>query len=230
MKYVFHPGTFKLNGHELKNDNRNKIYINVDKQNAPDNYFYFELTCPSDNEFNERVLMNGGVRKTTGGYGRTSLIAEYVVFADAQFHFVDDLQYRSVNTNCVDKDGKLKQRGNSDQHTSLKEDEKTKGNLMSAKPFYEINGLAGIADSVTTDEAGFYRSTGGDVKTPILSYTDDNSKIKRPTLDQLTTGKKIPGYVYWDNDIDKPQNKNHQFANDNATTEDPGNHLSLIHI
>ena len=226
VKYVFHQGTFKLNGHELKNDSKNRILINVDKQNAPNNYFYFELTCPSNNELNERVLMNGGVAMTTGGYERTSLIAEYVVSTDAQFHFVDDLQYRSKNPNGVDKYGKLKQRGNSDQHTSLKEDEKTKGNLMSAKPFYEIEGLQDIDSKVTKkDKSLYYRSTGGDLKTPILSYEGDSkaSDVYRPTLVDLT-GKNIPGYVYWDNDIDKPNNKNHKFANDDATKEDAGNH------
>ena len=226
MKYVFHQGTFKLNGHELKNNSKNRILINVDKKNSTNNYFYFELTCPSDNDLNERVLMNGGVSMTTGGYERTSLIAEYVVSTDAQFHFVDDLQYRSKNPNGVDKYGKLKQRGNSDQHTSLKEDEKTKGNLMSAKPFYEIEGLQDIDSKVTkTDKSLYYRSTGGDLKTPILSYERDSkaSDVYRPTLADLT-GKNIPGYVYWDNDIDKPNNKNHEFANDDATKEDAGDH------
>ena len=226
VKYVFHPGTFKLNGHELKNDSKNRILINVDKKNSTDNYFYFELSCPSDNELNERVLMNGGVSMTTGGYERTSLIAEYVVSTDAQFHFVDDLQYRAMNPKGVDEKGKLKQRGNSDQHSSLKEDEKTKGNLMSAKPFYEIEGLQDIDSKVTkTDTSLYYRSTGGDLKTPILSYEGDSkaSDVNRPTLVDLT-GKNIPGYVYWDNDIDKPNNKDHEFASDNATKEDPGNH------
>ena len=225
MKYVFHQGTFKLNGHELKNDSKNRILINVDKKNSTDNYFYFELTCPSDNELNERVLMNGGVSMTTGGYKRTSLIAEYVVSTDAQFHFVDDLQYRAMNPKGLDGKGKLKQRGNSDYHTSLQKNE-SKVNLMSAKPFYEIEGLQDIDSKVTkTNTSLYYRSTGGDLKTPILSYEGDSkaTDIKRPTLAQFT-GTKIPGYVYWDNDIDKPKNKNHEFANDNATKEDPGNH------
>ena len=225
MKYVFHQGTFKLNGHELKNDSKNRILVNVDKKNSTDNYFYFELTCPSDNELNERVLMNGGVSMITGGYARTSLIAEYVVSTDAQFHFVDDLQYRAMNPKGVDEKGKLKQRGNSDNHTSLQKNE-SKVNLMSAKPFCEIEGLQDIDSKVTkTNTSLYYRSTGGDLKTPILSYEGDSkaTDTKRPTLAQLT-GTKIPGYVYWDNDIDKPQNKNNEFANDNATKEDPGNH------
>ena len=225
VKYVFHQGTFKLNGHELKNDSKNRILVNVDKKNSTDNYFYFELTCPSDNELNERVLMNGGVSMITGGYARTSLIAEYVVSTDAQFHFVDDLQYRAMNPKGVDEKGKLKQRGNSDNHTSLQKNE-SKVNLMSAKPFCEIEGLQDIDSKVTkTNTSLYYRSTGGDLKTPILSYEGDSkaTDTKRPTLAQLT-GTKIPGYVYWDNDIDKPQNKNNEFANDKDTKEDPGNH------
>ena len=227
VNYALHPGTFKLNGYTLPNNSKTRILIDVDRNNAPDNYFYYELTCPTDNNVNERVLMNGGVAMTTGGYGRTSLVREFDVAADAEFHFVDDLQYHALHPEGINTDGTLKQRGNSDNHASLTEEEKKKGSLMSAKPFYEIKDLQDIngAPAITTDEALYYRSTGGDLKTPILSFKDDPKAKdrKRPTLADLT-GTKIPGYVYWDNDIDKPQNTNHEFANDDATKETPGNH------
>ena len=144
VNYALHPGTFKLNGYTLPNNSKTRILIDVDRNNAPDNYFYYELTCPTDNNVNERVLMNGGVAMTTGGYGRTSLVREFDVAADAEFHFVDDLQYHALHPEGINTDGTLKQRGNSDNHASLTEEEKKKGSLMSAKPFYEIKDLQDI--------------------------------------------------------------------------------------
>lgn len=226
VKYEMHPGTFKINGYALSADGKNTINVSVDRDNAPTNYFYCEISA-SSNELYERVLMNSGISSTTGGYETCILINDLAPYPDAQFHFVDDLQYRALNPGGVNADGSLKQRGNSDTHPSLSDADKKKGTLISALPLYEIQGLASIpgVDPVTTDVAAFSRNTSGDVKTPILSFKDDPKAKdrKRPTLADLT-GTKIPGYVYWDNDIDKPQNKNHEFANDNATKEDPGNH------
>ena len=226
-KYEMHHGSFKINGYTLPGDGKNAICVSIEKDNAPENYFYYEISASSDSELYERVLMNGGVSSTTGGYETTFLVNDLTPYPDAQFHFVDDLQYRALNPGGVNPDDSLKQRGNSDTHPSLSDEDKKKGTLISALPLYEIPGLASIpgVDPVTTDVASFSRSTGGDLKTPILSFKDDPKAKdrKRPTLADLT-GTKIPGYVYWDNDIDKPQNTNHEFANDNATKEDPGNH------
>ena len=226
VKYETHHGSFKINGVTLPGDGKNAICVSVDKDNATDNYFYYEISAPSDNELYERVLMNSGLGSTTGGYETAVLINDLTPYPDAQFHFVDDLQYRALYHAGINNDGTLKQRGNSDDHASLTEEEKNKGTLLSVKPFYEIKDLQDIngATEITTDEASYSRNTSGDVKTPILSFDKDQSNyIKRPTLSDLT-GKNIPGYVYWDNDIDKPNNTKHEFANDDATKKDPGNH------
>lgn len=226
IKYEMHHGSFKINGFTLPGDGKNAICVSVDKDNATDNYFYYEISAPSDNEFYERVIMNSGLSSTTGGYETALLINDLTPYPDAQFHFVDDLQYRALHPTGINNDGTLKQPGNSDDHSSLTEEEKNKGTLLSAKPFYEIKDLQDIngATAITTDEASYARNTSGDLKTPILSFDKDQSDyIKRPTLSELT-GKNIPGYVYWDNDIDKPNNEKHEFANDDATKNKPGNH------
>ena len=219
----YEPFTFELNGYKIAENSKKSIDIKCIDSSFK-NYLYLKLTYKykfNSERFN--FLHNYCHQNICDNY--SLFFNRYFSAADAQFHFVDDLQYRAKNPNGVDKDGKLKQRGNSDTHPSLTDKDKQEGTLISAIPLHEIDGLQDIHGTtvVTTDKAAFYRNTSGDSKTPILSYKDDDSKIKRPKLIDLT-GKQIPGYVYWDNDIDKPQDKNHEFANDNATKEDPGNH------
>ena len=215
------PVDFELNGYTVAKNCKKSIDIR--SEYSFKNYLYLKLTYKYKFNFEKFKFVyvychNAGCNTS---YNR------YFSAADAQFHFVDDLQYRAKNPNGVDKDGKLKQRGNSDTHPSLTDEDKKKGTLISSVPFYEIAGLTDISgtSAVITDKAAFYRTDSGDGKTSILSFDKDPGikYAKRPTLTDLT-GKNIPGYVYWDNDIDKPQNKNHEFANDNDTKEDPGNH------
>ena len=215
------PVDFELNGYTVAKNCKKSIDIR--SEYAFKNYLYLKLTYKYKFNF-ERFKF---VYVYCHHAGCNTSYNRYFSAADAQFHFVDDLQYRSKNPNGVDKDGKLKQRGNSDTHPSLTDADKKKGTLISSVPFYEIAGLADISgtSAVITDKAAFYRTDSGDGKTSILSFDKDPDikYAKRPILTDLT-GKNIPGYVYWDNDIDKPQNKNNEFANDNATKEDPGNH------
>ena len=81
-----------------------------------------------------------------------------------------------------------------------------------------------MLDIVKTDKVFFgnnpvYKAR---LSTPLLSYDgDEKSSRKRPTLDQLKA-KTIPGYIYCDNDIDKPKTK--EFKKDDATTKEKGNH------
>ena len=215
------PVDFELNGYTVAKNCKKSIDIR--SEYAFKNYLYLKLTYKYKFNF-ERfkfVYVYCDQAECNTSYNR------YFSAADAQFHFVDDLQYRAKNPNGVDKYGKLKQRGNSDTHPSLTDADKKRGTLISSVPFYEIAGLADISgtSAVITDKAAFYRTDSGDGKTSILSFDKDPDikHAKRPTLADLT-GKNIPGYVYWDNDIDKPQNKNHEFANDNDTKVDPGNH------
>ncbi|MDK7785586.1 SHIRT domain-containing protein [Bifidobacterium sp. UMB6791A] len=76
---------------------------------------------------------------------------------------------------------------------------------------------------VKTDKAFFGNNPvySADLSTPLLSYQEDKSSIKRPTLEELKA-KTIPGYIYCDNDIDKPKTK--EFKKDDATTKEKGNH------
>ena len=214
------PFTVELNGYKIADDSKRMINLEI---SSFTNHLYMKLTYKY--KFNIELL------RITSSYCKSACYTppiRYYSVADAQFHFVDDLQYRAKNPNGVDKDGKLKQRGNSDTHPSLTDKDKQEGTLISAIPFHEIEGLQDIdgTTSVTTDKAGFYRNDEGDGKTSILSFDKDPdiNYAKRPTLAELTTSKNIPGYVYWDNDIDKPQNKNHEFTKDDATTKNPGNH------
>ena len=215
------PVDFELNGYTVAKNCKKSIDIR--SEYAFKNYLYLKLTYKYKFNF-ERFKF---VYVYCHHAGCNTSYNRYFSAADAQFHFVDDLQYRAKNPNGVDKDGKLEERGNSDTHPSLAEADKKKGTLISSVPFYEIAGLADISgtSAVITDKAAFYRTDSGDGKTSILSFDKDPDikYAKRPILTDLT-GKNIPGYVYWDNDIDKPQNKNNEFASDNATKEDPGNH------
>ena len=213
------PFTVELNGYKIADDSKRMINLEI---SSFTNHLYMKLTYKY--KFNIELL------RITSSYCKSACYTppiRYYSVADAQFHFVDDLQYRAKNPNGVDKDGKLKQRGNSDTHPSLTDKDKQEGTLISAIPFHEIEGLQDIdgTTAVTTDKAGFYRNDEGDGKTSILSFDNDPdiNYAKRPTLAKLIDTE-IPGYVYWDNDIDKPNNEKHEFANDDFTKKQPGNH------
>lgn len=213
------PFNVELNGYKIADDSKRMINLEI---SSFTNHLYMKLTYKY--KFNIELLRISHSYCQSACY--TPSIRYYSV-ADAQFHFVDDLQYRAKNPRGVDDKGKLKERGNSDTHPSLTDDEKNKGTLISSVPFHEIEGLQDIGGTtvVTTDKAGFYRNDEGDGKTSILSFDNDPdiNYAKRPTLAELID-KNIPGYVYWDNDIDKPNNVKHEFTKDDATTKNPGNH------
>lgn len=72
-------------------------------------------------------------------------------------------------------------------------------------------------------------------KVPLLSFNMDNQPFvkgelqmsdftNKTIIDPKTRTCKMPGWIYWDNDIDKPNNGVRQFANDMATVEEMGNH------
>lgn len=227
VKYVEHPVTVKANGVTLTSDTMKLVLINI-KEKSPVNVFYLELTWQITKE-PERLLFNAGVSSTTGGYWLDFWPIEFGVMTDAQFHAVDDLQYRRATSLALH--APLPQRGNSDTHSLLSEAEKTKAPILSSRPFYEIpslaplQGLPTLTAGITPQKSDFLRSTGGDVKFTILSYDGDSyqKSYKRPTMAELTS-RSTPGYVYWDNDLDKPNNVTHEFKNDEATKETPGNH------
>ena len=143
-------------------------------------------------------------------YGEGNTIFKFFVTSvDADFHFIDDSSYRKLT--------------NQKLSSPLKERSERDKNSFSNEAFKKLD-LKDMLNIVTTDKAFFgnnpvYKAR---LSTPLLSYDgDEKSSIKRPTLDQLKA-KTIPGYIYCDNDIDKPKTK--EFKKDDATTKEKGNH------
>lgn len=145
-----------------------------------------------------------------GRYGEGNTIFKFFVTpVDADFHFVDDSSYRKLTNQKLSSP--LKERSEEDK------------NSFSNEAFRKLD-LKDMLDIVKTDKAFFgnnpvYKAR---LSTPLLSYQEDERKsIKRPTLEELKA-KTIPGYIYCDNDIDKPKTK--EFKKDDATTKEKGNH------
>jgi len=143
-------------------------------------------------------------------YGEGNTIFKFFVTSvDADFHFVDDSSYRKLT--------------NQKLSSPLKERSERDKNSFSNEAFKKLD-LKDMLNIVKTDKAFFGNNPvySADLSTPLLSYDgDEKSSIKRPTLDQLKA-KTIPGYIYCDNDIDKPKTK--EFKKDDATTKEKGNH------
>ncbi|WP_422112678.1 DUF5011 domain-containing protein [Gardnerella sp. DNF00257] len=143
-------------------------------------------------------------------YGEGNTIFKFFVTSvDVDFHFVDDSSYRKLTNQKLSSP--LKERSEKDK------------NSFSNEPFKKLD-LKDMLDIVKTDKAFFgnnpvYKAR---LSTPLLSYDgDEKSSRKRPTLEELKA-KTIPGYIYCDNDIDKPKTK--EFKKDDSTTKEKGNH------
>lgn len=226
VTYTMHPYSFELNGRELAQNATKQTYIEM---NSHAHLLFYKITFSSEGGFNERMLTLYGNQTNTGGVTFNLVPFEIAPLISAQFHFVDDFAYRA-QTHQTD-DVALKQRGNTDEHPLLTEADKQKGFVISAVPNHKIDGLDDLTNPVGTERAYFMRNTNNDVKHTLLSFKNDPDAPKiengrktgvfRPTLEQLTSTR-IPGYVYWDNDIDKP--KGGVFQNNAATKDDPGNH------
>lgn len=116
----------------------------------------------------------------------------------AQFHFVDDLQYRNV--------ARIKDAGQLLGRSAGETDR------FSTKPFAKLDlpDLSGMKN-ITGVRFAFnkivqYMNKKNCVYTPLLSYDGDPKKdsVKRPTMEELTSTN-IPGYLYYSNDIDTPE-------------------------
>lgn len=118
----------------------------------------------------------------------------------AQFHFVDDLQYRKVAN--IKGNGELSQRS-------------TDGaDRFSAKPFTKL-AITDLQDSSNVSNVKFTNNAIANYFVPLLSYECDPKKdsVKRPTMDELKKTN-IPGYLYYSNDIDTPEDGT--FTKDNT--------------
>lgn len=140
----------------------------------------------------------------------SSGIFGYVAFlpeCGAQFHFVDDLQYR--------KAANIKGNDELPQRSSAETDR------FSTKPFTKLD-LSDLSDMKNISEVRFGNNqVVRNMYTPLLSYEGDPKKdsIKRPTMEELKNTN-IPGYLYYSNDIDTPNGG--KFTKDN--TENFGNY------
>lgn len=227
VEYTMHPYSFEFNGLKLANNATKQTKIELQSR---DHLLYYKITFRNDGALNERVLTNYGDETNTGGQSFSFFMYDATPQVSAQFHFVDDIAYRT-QTHQNNADAPLKERGNTDEHPLLTEEDKQKGFVISALPHYAIRNLSDLGKPIATGLAHFMRNKNNDVKYTVLSFKDDPDAPKvengrttgvfRPTLEQLTSTR-IPGYVYWDNDIDKP--KGGVFQNNNDTRENPGNH------
>ncbi|MFU9974438.1 InlB B-repeat-containing protein [Fannyhessea vaginae] len=116
----------------------------------------------------------------------------------AQFHFVDDLQYR--NAVHIKHAGQLLGRsaGETDRFSTKPFSKLDLSDLSGMK---NITGVRFAANKIVQ-----YMDEKAAVYTPLLSYDGDPKKdsVKRPTMEELTSTN-IPGYLYYSNDIDTPE-------------------------
>lgn len=216
-KYDPQPFTLEFNGKVVAQNSLKAVKINVD---AFKNNVYMKMTYGVDPAA-ERLLFNLGSTGTVGGYTQTFIPVEFNPLTKATFHFVDDFAYRHLQN--LPLAAALPERGNSDRHPLLSAEENKKGTILSALPFTPIAGLPDLITAQDTGIAYYMRNTSGDVKTPLLSYAGEGKAdaSKHPTLEALT-GQQVPGYIYYANDIDKPEGG--VFADNNETKDKPGNH------
>ena len=128
----------------------------------------------------------------------------------AQFHFVDDLQYRKVAN--IKGNGELSQRS-------------TDGaDRFSTKPFTKL-AITDLQDSSNVSNVKFANNAITNYFVPLLSYEGDPKKdsVKRPTMEELKKTN-IPGYLYYSNDIDTPKDKDGKFKFTKDNTENFGNY------
>ncbi|MFP1676088.1 InlB B-repeat-containing protein [Gardnerella sp. Marseille-Q9691] len=109
----------------------------------------------------------------------------------AQFHFVDDLQYRNVAR--IEGTGELSQR--SDGETDK----------FSTKSFTKLN-ITDLQNYKNVYNVKFCNNAIANYFIPLLSYEGDPKKdiVERPTMEELKKTN-IPGYLYYSNDIDTPE-------------------------
>lgn len=216
-KYDTQSFTMEFNGKVVAQNSLKAVQINVDTFK---NNVYMKMTYDVDPAA-ERLLFNLGSTGTVGGYTQTFIHLEFNPPTKATFHFVDDFAYRHLQN--LPLAAALPERGNSDRHPLLSAEENKKGTILSALPFTPIAGLPDLITAQDTGIAYYMRNTSGDVKTPLLSYAGEGKAdaSKHPTLEALT-GQQVPGYIYYANDIDKPEGG--VFADNNETKDKPGNH------
>lgn len=187
----------KLIGSNLADKTNIKVYMRK-------NQTFIHVVMEGDNTHEAIFGYEGFNHEDSSGiFGYVAFLPE----CSAQFHFVDDLQYRKV-ANINGSDG-LSQRsaGETDR--------------FSTKPFTKLD-LLDLSETKNITGVRFGNNqVVRNMYTPLLSYDGDPKKdsVKRPTMEELTSTN-IPGYLYYSNDIDTPEGGT--FTKDN--TEKFGNY------
>ncbi len=172
----------KLVGSNLADKTNIKVYMRK-------NQTFIHVVMEGSNA-DEAILGYEGFNHedSSGAFGYIAFIPE----CGAQFHFVDDLQYRKVAN--IKGNGELSQRSSGET------------DKFSTKPFtkldlsdlFEIKNIAGVRFGNNQVVRGMF--------TPLLRYEGEpeQDSVKRPTMDDLKKTN-IPGYLYYSNDIDTPE-------------------------
>ena len=187
----------KLVGSNIDDKTNIKVYMRK-------NQTFIHVVMEGSNA-NEAILGYEGFNHedSSGVFGYIAFIPE----CGAQFHFVDDLQYRKASNIKVNDELPQRSSGETDR--------------FSTKPFTKLD-LSDLSDMKNISEVRFGNNqVVRNMYTPLLSYEGDPKKdsIKRPTMEELKKTN-IPGYLYYSNDIDTPNGG--KFTKDN--TDNFGNY------
>lgn len=212
--------SFKINNVELINHGTNKQYNFATNFNKSE-FVYYKISFTVKKED-----LNIGLRLVGLPFDEI----DGAKSANAQFHIVDDFEYKTKNN--IDPKGHLISRNSDnirviDFHNFVNVKEKMNewydkngsgpGHIDpefmtkdSKKLFEKIDTVRDIAPSIFTDNVAisYFDTTSPMHDCSILSFAGDGKyyKARRPSLTQLE-GLDVSGYVYIDNDIDLPQNK-----------------------
>ena len=187
----------KLVGSNLAEKTNIKVYMRK-------NQTFIHVVMEGDNTHEAIFGYEGFNHEDSSGiFGYVAFLPE----CGAQFHFVDDLQYRKAAN--IKGNDELPQRSSSET------------DRFSTKPFTKLD-LSDLSDMKNISEVRFGNNqVVRNMYTPLLSYEGDPKKdsIKRPTMEELKKTN-IPGYLYYSNDIDTPNGG--KFTKDN--TDNFGNY------
>ena len=187
----------KLVGSNLADKTNIKVYMRK-------NQTFIHVVMEGDNTHEAIFGYEGFNHEDSSGiFGYVAFLPE----CGAQFHFVDDLQYRKAAN--IKGNDELPQRSSSET------------DRFSTKPFTKLD-LSDLSDMKNISEVRFGNNqVVRNMYTPLLSYEGDPKKdsIKRPTMEELKKTN-IPGYLYYSNDIDTPNGG--KFTKDN--TDNFGNY------
>ena len=220
--YGDHFNSFEINNVELINHgSQNTYYLatNFDESES----VYYKMSFIVDKNVLDLDFRSTGMPFEELMLGRS---------ANAQFHIVDDFEYK--NHNKINLNTNLPSRNDSNIHVidmhnvpNVYDDDFDLVTKDSKQLFEPIDSVKDIAPSVFTDDVAISGFNGPlSMKDySILSFAGDGKyyESRRPSLTQLESVN-VPGYVYIDNDIDLPQNKfnirEYNLKNDTLFNED----------